>query len=262
MLALFGLQHMTANSQNMLIAFPRDKGGYNASTDAKAIILRDIGDTLLNDHFYEVLAKKVQGPYQRLWSHEVQSPFGVTLASSIGQYFQPIITRLGTSIVFFFDPFMQGDLAKNNNDAQNCLVTWGLMHNTGFVQYMCDKLGYDGNWQKDPVGTVPPQGELNALMQDLINFGGYDKRYMVKYKSLVKTVLGLHSKIRWMLIDSIEDTHVGGKGKLNYVVNDQGKRLVDAHDLLIGAEIQQYIRSPAGQAALLEFHKNAYYGKK
>ncbi|MHA7633879.1 hypothetical protein [Corallococcus sp. M7] len=259
MLVLFGLQHMTANSQNMLIAFPRDKGGYNASTDAKAIILRDIGDTLLNDHFYKVL-QKVQEPYKHLWSHEVASPFGVTLSSSIGQYFQPLITRLGTTIVFFFEPFMQGDLAKNNNDAQTCLVTWGLMHNTGFVQYLCDKLGYDEDWQEEPTGPVPSEQELQAIMQDLINYSGYDKRNTVKYTSLVKTVLGLHSKVRWMLIESIEDVHIDGNGQRNYVVNDYGKKVVDAHDLLIGAEIQQYIKSATGQKALLDFHKKAHLG--
>ena len=257
MLTVFGLQHMTANAQNMLVAFPRDNKG---KKEAKAIILRDIGDTLLNDHFYAVLKDEVRGPFKKLWGHEIDSEFGVTLKSSIGQYFQPRITRLGTSIVFFFDPFMQGDLAKNDNTAQNVLVTWGILHNNAFVQFFIENLGFRNTWQKEEAGDPPSEKECQSILDRLIKFGGYSKAFAKQYGELVETILGLHSKFRWMFIDTLEDLHLEKNGEANYVDGEMGKKVVDAHDLLIGAEIQQFIRSDVGKKALLDFHRKAYFG--
>jgi hypothetical protein len=257
MLAMFGLQHMTANAQNMLVAFKRKRTNYNDGTEARHIILRDIGDTLLNDHFYAVLKDKVGGPFKALWEHEVGDKFGVTLKSAIGQYFKPIITRLGTSIVFFFDPFMQGDLAKNDQQAQMVLVEWGLTHNLGFIEYFTKNLGYAPDWQEGAAGAEP---DIGALLQRLLKFSGYNKANAASYEQLTDDILKLHSKWRWTLIELLEKTAIEDHASIRFAMDNQGMRLVDAHDLLVGADVQQFICSETGKDALLALHRKAMRG--
>ncbi|MFT3765933.1 MAG: hypothetical protein QM820_10510 [Minicystis sp.] len=198
MLAVFGLQHMTANAQNMLVVFDRasNHGSLASRSNARCVTLRDIGDTILNDHFFAVL-RGVDTEFANLWTKENASKWGVTLRSGIGQYFKPVITRLGTSIVFFFGPFMQGDASK-----AKVVTEWSIAHNNGFRRYMEDNLGYARGWQAGPAAPLPePQADILRVLK--LN-AGYNKRTWAAYSALIPRIEALHSTQRWTLLEALE----------------------------------------------------------
>jgi len=242
MLAYFGLQHMTANAQNMLIVFDRTRS--TGLRKSKHVTLRDLGDTLYNDHLFAIL-NKIHSSYKDAWDHEVNdTDNGVTLTSNIGGgYSNPEMTRLGASIVFFFPPFVQGDL-KSENTAK-VLASWGIAHNRAFAQYWIENTGYSRFWE-DGTTTVE-----SGLAKELRTYAGFATDIRKQYSALVKKVLALKAADRWALIADIE----GEVDKLEKDAIAEAKGLVDAHDMLICADIECYVKSKAGAVGVTALHK-------
>lgn len=259
MLLHFGMQHMTSNSQNFLIAFDRTPGG--ASGKLKYIILRDIGDTLYNDDVFETLSK-VDNLYEKEFEHESKDEFGVTLSSSLGTYAMPLMLRIGVSIVYFFGPFVQGDIAASD-DCMHILVDWCIAHNRAFIDYMKEKIGYTEDWN---MGEDKVSGEL---VESLSKYSELDKSNAEEYKNkIVPGVLSLNSTSRWRLIKEFEEkcrnvrSHRIEKGAIGFFSDkdkdlDEAKRLVNAHEVLICAEVQSYIQSEVGKTKLKALHKSS-----
>lgn len=244
MLAFFGLQHQTANAQNMLIAFDRSKPG----SGCKCVILRDFGDTLLNDPAYEVL-NELGDPFKEAWAFENTAGDGITLTRGKigGAYADPLMTRLGATIVFFSPPFQKGDLKES---AAKTLATWGIAHNESFLAYFRNKVGYTADWQMSEGAAQKPPDYLWA---------SFKKAYAAEmkpegpYNVLKDDVLKLHSQQRQTLIFKIADEC----GKLDRAEPNIAKNLVGAHDMLIGAEVQCYLKSETGKKRLRELHENS-----
>ncbi|HEY8559094.1 MAG TPA: hypothetical protein VIL74_01730 [Pyrinomonadaceae bacterium] len=239
MLLYFGMQHMTSNAQNFLCAFDRnDKNG-----KLKHLILRDIGDTLYNDHLFKEL-NEIDPLYKKEWEHEDgDKEFGVTLKSALGSYQMPLMTRIGGSIVFFFGPFSDfGDIG-NDPDRARILSNWCIEHNYAFLNYMKEKLGYTENWKVGdgaaPTGDFPQRLRKHAELA---------KENVDHYPKLVKEVFALDTAARWRLISQIETEC--------YRTTDvkTAKQLVNAHEMLICAEVQLYIQDAKGAEALRKLH--------
>jgi hypothetical protein len=242
MLAFFGLQHQTSNAQNMLIAFDKTKPG----TPCKCVILRDLGDTLLNDHAYTVL-NGVDRKFQAAWEFEINpnQKGGSTFSRPIGGgYADPMMTRVGATIIFFFPPFRKGDLADG---AAKTLANWGIALNESFLAYFQDEVGYTSSWQAgNGEGMLP-----SDLYTDLKAYAA-DMKPEDKYKALKDKVLSLHSKQRLALVVGIVEEC---NKKLHPNEPETAKKLVGAHDMLIGAEVECYLKSDAGKQNLLALHK-------
>lgn len=249
MLVYFGMQHMTSNSQNFITSFDRKTEGGKL----KKLILRDIGDTLYNNHFFEVL-KDLHTLYKKEWEHESKdTDFGVTLSSALGSYTMPRMTRIGATIVFFFGPFIQGDIAESK-DCYKILVDWCVAHNRAFFDYMKEKIGYSEDWGGGGKDDVSPTF-LNALSKRCNLNKANDLMYQ---KFVVPDVLELSSKARLKLIKEFETKmqnipEVDDKNKKT--TETLGIELVNAHEVLICAEIQRYIQSEKGKTALKNLHK-------
>lgn len=237
MLLYFGMLHMTSNSQNFLIAFDRSPGG--PSGKLKHVILRDIGDTLYNDHVFAVL-RDIDELYAKEWTHESSDPFGVTLASELGSYTMPRMLRIGASIVFFFEPFVKEDIERLP-DCAAVLSKWCVEHNRGFAKYMKEKIGYREDWLPGP-DTVEP-----SLRDSVSKYCELIKQNDIKYKFLFQKVLDLNSTQRWSLIAEFERSLAG-------VTMLDEANLVNAHEVLICADIQKYIQSDTGKLAIRAFH--------
>lgn len=312
MLLHFGMQHMTSNAQNFLIAFDRQSGG--ATGKLKHIILRDIGDTLYNDHVFAVL-NEFDPLFEKEFSHESgDKEFGVTLSSALGSYTMPRMLRIGASIVFLFGPFVQGEIAASDN-CFKILADWCIAHNRAFLDYMKEKIGYSETWSGDTkhtftdlenflfdnlefAGSHYDNPQLKDKVYDLSTFlkftqqkGGYSKTWSNEdyrltdfedflFKNLkfvislynnpelnkkndekygdivVPGVLKLNSEIRWRLILRFEEEcrKLPLARAPNAVVSAKTVKLVNAHEVLICAEIQSYILSEAGKKALRALH--------
>jgi hypothetical protein len=243
MLLFFGMQHMTSNSQNFLIAFSRQPGGKDGKL--QHLILRDIGDTLYNDYVFNVL-KDLDPLYEKEWQHEsADKDFGVTLCSSLGSYTTPRMTRSGASIVFFFGPFIEGDI-KSHPDCAKILADWCIEHDMAFLGYMADNLGYKPQWKggddkvsEDFAKKIRLHAELNKINEN-------------DYPTLVENLLALSPPARWRLITEIQNECKLLKGLTDV---EKAKKLVNAHDILIGAEVQCYVQDDQGKAALKKLHK-------
>lgn len=256
MLLHFGMQHMTSNAQNFLIAFDRNPGG--ATGKAKYIILRDIGDTLYNDYVFDVL-NDIHPLFKKEFEHESGDKFGVTLKSALGTYSMPLMVRIGASIVYFFGPFVQGDLAARN-DCLNILVNWCMAHNHAFLNYMREKIGYTDNWK------IGEDEYTEAFVNSLSKFSELSKDNFKEYsENVVPTVLKLSSKSRWKLIRMFEakcrhiPPHSMDRGDIQFFSDvdeelKKAKQLVNAHEVLICAEVQGYIQSEQGKKALEQLH--------
>jgi hypothetical protein len=243
MLLYFGLQHMTANSQNMLIVFDRTRPKGNKP--GKAVTLRDLGDTLYNNHVFKVL-NQIDQSYSDAWSREDgDKAFGVTLDSEIGGgYSRPLMTRVGASIVFFFPPFVQGDL-KTENTAK-VLACWGVAHNRAFAQYMIEKIGYTRNWELGQAQDTPQD-----LGPRLRKFAGFSNSITIEYGKLFADICKLRSADRWAFIDEIESEIA----QLTKDQLEQAKGLVDGHEMLICSDVEAYLRSKEGIVGLTALHK-------
>lgn len=243
MLAYFGMQHMTSNSQNFNIAFDRTAGANGGK--AKCVILRDIGDTLYNNYFFNVL-NDLNILYKNEWDHEVgDTENGVTLSSAIGGgYVKPEMTRIGASIVFFFPPFIKGDIDSHTKKAQ-LLAKWSIAHNNAFLEYMREKLGYVNDWSD---AGILVSGDLPERLR---KYGELNQKNSAYYPVLVKDILKLSPFARWELINQI---------KLECEEDDlidltTANNLVNAHEILICAEVECYIQSDRGKIALRNLHK-------
>ncbi|XXF80091.1 hypothetical protein P2318_10170 [Myxococcaceae bacterium GXIMD 01537] len=245
MLLFFGLQHMTANAQNMLVVFdPKSR------KNARCVTLRDIGDTLLNNHVYDVL-NKVHDRFAMNWAREGDSPYGITLTKGeVGAgYSQPGMTRIGTSIVFFFGPFIQGDILSSQYKL-GIVTNWALEHNIAFMRYMNEKIGYSPNWDDSK-----PKGQLPEDMLERLNANaGFGTTNAEAKKQLVKDVLALHSQHRWSLIEQLESSM--SKLRVEDTV-ETAKKLVDAHEMLICAEVESFLLSKEGRENLALLHAQA-----
>ncbi|AUX23300.1 uncharacterized protein SOCEGT47_038230 [Sorangium cellulosum] len=244
MLVYFGLQHMTANAQNMLVAFDRKRG-----KKAKRVILRDVGDTLYNDHFFVALGR-ARGYYKQAWDEEANDPQGVTLTCQIGGgYEDPYMTRIATTPIFFFPPFMGGDIAASGKPAK-ILAAWAVQHNRAFIEYMGEKIGYRADWQED--WKDGSDESLTDIGKAIRESPGFDKLTQSKYVKLYKKVNALEARQRWHLIREIEAEclAVGDKDTA------KARLLVSAHDLLLSSEVEGYVKSPEGKKRLADYHKN------
>ncbi len=241
MLAFFGMQHMTANAQNMLIAFDRGK---SKGAKAEAVILRDIGDTLLNDHFFDTLTL-IDKKFSDAWSFETSTTDGVTLTKSIGGgYADPLMTRLGGTFIFFFGPFVQADILAGKTAP--ILADWSLAHNVGFIEYMRDNLAYHPDWQDAETPGLVPVDLGTRLREHAVPMPNSPT-----YATLVKDVLALHAKQRWTLIEAIENEckALGDKEV------DKARKLSAAHEMLLGAEVENYMQTKKGAEALAYLHR-------
>lgn len=243
MLAFFGLQHQTANAQNMLIAFDRNKPGGGC----KCVILRDFGDTLVNDCAYDVL-NGLGEPLKGAWDFENQAADGITLTKGKigGLYGDPLMTRLGATTLFFFPPFQEGDLKQS---AARTLATWGIAHNESFLAYFRDKVGYSTDWQASEGAAQKPPDDLSARLKKC----AADMQPRDSYKILKEDVLKLHSQHRQRFLFQIVDECT----KIGRDEPNIAKNLVGAHDMLIGAEVQCYLISDAGKKRLRQLHENS-----
>jgi hypothetical protein len=256
MLAFFGLQHMTSGAQNMLIAFDRRKPG-SAST---RVILRDFGDTLLNDHAFAVLARP-DTPFCEAWAFEEDADDGITLGKGRigGFYGDPKMTRTGTTIVFFFPRFQKVDL---ESDAAGILATWGIALNEAFLQYFRDKLGYTADWQvPDGSNEKTPHyfpsvfrkdyaHRMKGLVPDLQKPD--EPKAPDQYELLVSDVLKLPSVLRQRLIFDLAEKCAS----LDPTEPHIAANLVASHDMLIGAEVQCYLQSEIGRKHLAKLHED------
>lgn len=249
MLCMFGMQHMTANAQNMLCAFTA--AAANQGGAFQALLLRDLGDTLLNNEFFAVLQQVPNNPgqyYTQTFQYESNSPHGVTLTHGNigGGYVNPLMTRLGTSIVFFFGPFLKGDIETGRAPE---VTAWGIALNNAFRAYFVNEVGYTNQWEVNGPNNLQPNA-LNQLEQRILQYGGYSGANAVQYGQLVPDVLGLSSADRQTLLTRFENA--AGNVQANQYA--QGKALVDAHDMVMGAEMQVYIGSNGGTQAMLALH--------
>lgn len=249
MLLHFGMQHMTSNAQNFLVAF--DRGGGKGGK-LKHLILRDIGDTLYNDYLFEVL-NEVDPLFKKEFTHESKDKFGVTLASELGSYTKPRMIRIGASIVFLFGPFVQGEILKRK-DCYKLLARWCMAHNYAFLNYLRGAIGYTNDWN-------PGKDEIKPEFRDSLSKScELNKKNDSDYESIiVPGVLNLHSTSRWKLIEEfeLECKNIPDKNTIDKVDEEiaaQTMRLVNAHEVLICAEAQCFIRSEKGKAALRKLH--------
>ncbi|MGK3962613.1 FYVE zinc finger domain-containing protein [Sorangium sp. So ce118] len=244
MLVYFGLQHMTANAQNMLVAFDRARG-----RKAKCVILRDVGDTLYNDHFFAAL-QGARSYYKAAWDEEVGDPLGVTLSSEIGGgYEDPYMTRIATIPIFFFPPFMGGDIGSSGKPAK-ILAAWAIQHNRAFIEYMRDKIGYTADWQGDwKSGSNESLTDIGAAVRES---PGFDKRTQDRYKTLYRQINALEARQRWKLIREIEAECL----TVGDTDTAKAKLLASAHDLLLSSEVEGYVKSDAGKKRLADYHED------
>jgi len=250
MMAFFGLQHMTSNAQNFIVAFNRTPNSHGGR--ANYIILRDIGDTLYNNHFFDPL-KEVDPIFGRAWNEEIADrENGCVLGGEIGGgYFNPRITRIGAEIVFFYPAFQQGNLdTERDPTTAKILAKWCLAHNHGFREYFQEKVGYSEYWSGGRYGV--PQ----HLPATLRRHAGLDGKNAPQYPTLANETLELTSATRWRLFREIEAEilSIEPRSKEDVV---KLKDLVGAHELLICADIQSYIQSAAGIAALKSLHSGS-----
>lgn len=152
LLALFGLQ-LQGNSQNMLVAFQR-----NQPLQQSTFIVRDIGDALLNDYFYDVLkTTDVAGEhFAKVW--DAEGPDGAYVSTEVAETQNdalPRMTRLGTHLLFFFPPFQQGELAVAKGAHHT--ARWALAQHQAFLEYMQENLGLEaaGRPTMTPRATPP-----------------------------------------------------------------------------------------------------------
>ncbi len=239
MLALFGLQHVSYNAQNMLVAFERDKKGGKALS----LTLRDVGDTLYNSHVFKILGK-LDKVFEDAWALEVGSPHGLTLDNKVmgGGYAHPRITRLGTTAAFFFPPFIQGDIESSG--PAHILADWGIAHNEAYLDYFIDKVGYKPTWD-------PEKNEDNAKELQLDYYLLASNPNENAYLPLSQSILKLHSQTRLGLLEQVK----GQLAKLDKNDVKTARAIVETHDFLIGAEIQCYINSKAGTQAIQKLFK-------
>lgn len=237
MLCYFGMQHLTSNAQNFLVAFNRD-----GPRSRQHLILRDIGDTLYNDHFFAVL-REVNALYATEFDTELADAHGVTLTKDIGGgYVRPFMTRIGAQVVFFFGPFIQKDVAALP-DHWRTIGRWSMSHNRAFLDYMREKIGYHQDWTDAGAADLAQTDEASLLKNTTL-----EMQYQKDYAALIPTILGLKPAKRWDLINKYE-ADVETADSLARAL-----QLVNAHETLICAEIQEYVRSDAGKRALKALH--------
>src|SRR6185369_11230710 len=114
------------------------------------------------------------------------------------------------------------------------LSRWFIEHNYAFLSYIEEKLGYVENWKEGPdnvTGDFPERLRKHAELASE-NAGEYPK--------LVEEILLLNPKARWRLIFEIESEC---RRTTDVKV---AKQLVNAHEMLICAEVQSYIQDEKG----------------
>ena len=238
MLVYFGMMHSSANAQNFMSAFNVGKHKFNG------IILRDIGDTLLNDHFYNTLRTINPQIYASAWASENASPEKMILSVPMGDAYQdPVVTRTGGSSVFFFPPFAKGDAADVRVRAR-----WFLAHNQAVLDYVIQQLGYKPGWdEQDDEETLTEEEMLRisvwAAGYQSVNPLSASKGKLLGASSRERTKLraGLEQKITGLLAQDKPSEKVL-------------KSYLDAHELLIGAEIQCFVCATKGKSALRALH--------
>ncbi|MDC0715674.1 hypothetical protein [Nannocystis bainbridge] len=246
MLAYFGLQHMTSNAQNFLSAF--DRAGKGA---ARRVILRDIGDTILNTCVFDALKSGSTMFASMLEKELADEKHGLVLTPGPpalgGGYANPQITRIGTGIIFFFAPFLKGDLNLEDPAKTAIAGKWGLAHNEGFLAYMREKVGYAEAWSSGG-GVDGPEPDNLRTHADLSRTGQTEE-----YAALTRAVLALPAPVRQRLIGEFK---LEIEGVVPQSANDIGKlqELVGAHELLVCAEIHCYLLSDEGKQALRDLH--------
>lgn len=253
LMSFFGLQLM-GNAQNMLVAFDRSTPG----TMNAQIIIRDIGDALLNDHFYETLTQ-VDAAFAAFETAEGDNGARVSTQQGDPNDTLPLMTRLGVELLFLFGPFMEGDLSAST--APHVTLRWVLAHNRAFAAELKTRLGFEAGWQDDDKTVKPANND--DLIQALRVGGIGQMKKRPTYDALVKTALEAASADRWRVLQAIEQEI---EGVISAWESQQGGQKASAdeirilacmHDVLLCADLQGYILSAKGSKALKEFHANA-----
>lgn len=256
MMAYFGLQHMTSNAQNFLIAFDRNSPG----TKAKHVILRDIGDTILHTAFFDVLTVIDPKLFKTTWKNEVaDDENGIVLKQGTelkdlkigGGYSNPQITRIGTGIVFFFKPFLKGELDTEKDPAKAKIIArWCLAHNNGFLDYMKERIGYTETWSGG-TDSIDPSIKASIWKNADLSLSGQTMDYAKAADDVIKLSATTRQRLIREIKSEIESLTPASKEDV-----DKLQRLIAGHELLICAEIHNYIQSPIGKTALADLHKH------
>ena len=266
MLVYCGLQHMTANAQNMLAIFSRGQpGGMGPSTE---ITLRDVGDTCLNDTFFKVL-KTVQDPdvkklFNDMWSKETASPaHGVFLdRGDWGKYSPPYVTRTMGQSVFFMQRFFQELTVPDDSQRCKLALKWNVALNESFMDYMREKIGYPS-----PItvggsmrGYTFDENVKDYRQQRAAVWGDLESQAFIceatkgAYPQLVPKLQQLSPGVRQNLLFEVW-TKIQSILNSSDVLDEKGMQyLGSAHELLIGIEIDEWVKTPEGKKALLALH--------
>ena len=266
MLIYCGLQHMTANAQNMLAIFNRGQpGGMGPSTE---IALRDVGDTCLNDTFFDVL-RTVHDPdvkklFNDMWSNETASPaHGVFLdRGDWGKYSPPYVTRTMGQSVFFMQRFFQELTVADASQRCKLALKWNMALNESFMDYVREKISYpspitvEGSLRGYTFDeNVKDYGKYRAAVwNDLESQAFICEATKSTYPKLVPKLQKLSPGVRrnllfevWTKIQSILNS--------SDVLDEKGMQyLGSAHELLIGIEIDEWVKTKEGRGALLALH--------
>ncbi len=266
MLVYCGLQHMTANAQNMLAIFSRGQpGSMGPSTE---ITLRDVGDTCLNDTFFDVLRTAqdpdVQKLFNDMWSKETASAdHGVFLAKGDwGKYSPPYVTRTMGQSVFFMQRFFQELSVEDDSQRCKLALRWNVALNESFMDYMREKIGYPS-----PITVtgklrgyifdekVPNYGKDCAAIWDELESQAFiceatKGTYPQLVPKLQKLSRGVRQNLLFEMWTKIQDI-LNSSEKLS---EKEMQYLGSAHELLIGIEIDEWVKTPEGKNALLALH--------
>jgi hypothetical protein len=266
MLVYCGLQHMTANAQNMLAIFSRGQpGGMGPSTE---IALRDVGDTCLNDTFFSVL-KTAQDPdvqklFNDMWSKESASPqHGVFLdRGDWGKYSPPYVTRTMGQSVFFMQRFFKELTVPGESKQCKLALNWNVALNESFMDYMREKIDYPspitingklrGYIYDDKVeGYVKHR---DAIWKELESQAFICEATKGTYPQLVPKLQKLSPGVRQNLLFEVWTKIQGIINSSEKLSEKEMQYLGSAHELLIGIEIDEWVKTSEGKKALLALH--------
>lgn len=248
MLIMFGLQ-LQGNAQNMLVSFDK-------SSKKSQLIVRDIGDALINDYIYEAL--DTVGAFNNVVTLERNSGRGFFVAADeqgAPNDAMPRMTRIGTALLFFFGPFVKGNVTVD------IATRMAISHHFAFLAYMKERIGYtfDGSLSSGDV----PEGLKDFLLLCADNYK-YDMRSLKgeaapTYSKLVKAVLACPSSARYALYEELREETISLMGRDTAI--GTMRSLCAAQDMLIGADLQTYLVSKAGKKALKALHSKLSMSK-
>lgn len=271
MLVYFGLQHMTANAQNMLVVFDRVPRGEGSRSSA--ITLRDVGDTCVNDSFFEIL-KTLADPGERkvfsdFWSQEEASAeHGVFLSKGAwGDYAPAMVTRTAAASCFFIPRFYETLPLPTDTEKRQLMLRWSVALNESFLDDMVQNIAYP------PPGARQSRGYSYSFDDQLADYGTKKSQVWAEltqyadpgkftkseYSELVTKLRALSRPVRVNLLHDVmgEIERMLARPSTEELSEVDIRQWGGAHELLIGVEIDEWVGTPEGSAALKRQHGEA-----